>query len=830
LLAIPILGFSQAGLKQNKTGFKNMPLKIWAQDVSSQGLVPLSNPQYGKIIDNIPGVNGVDTLVYLPNENFLGVDVFSFEHFTDYPPLVRVGPVQTTVKITIVPSFVEAQHDYTVTTENKATSIRVIANDSVTHGALTIDPVFPVVNHGSVKVGATPGTVDFTPEKDFTGLADFNYIACDSIGTCATGAVTVYVNPTGHVYQDELRLGTGQNTSKAIPMPFHITRVEPATNVRIEKSEYAIVYEPGYDFTGQESFTVYGENGNQRTILMDVIKRPINSLSLAQEDVVYGVLGETVSLNILENDLFNGVSKVEILAISGGTISSSLKDLADGNITFVPEEGFRGVATILYRVFDNGYELHLGNVYVVYDRNNFGPNVRDYTYTFKLNPGQTKLIDYKAPIDDYRLSPTAGFDNVLGIISAESDQVVKYEAPEEAGIDEFEISYCVPANSTNCQQIKVRIEVIDQKVETCAGDCVYPGDLNADGIVNSADILPLGLYVGTKGPARADQSSLFKPYEAEDWDMSFVENKNTVNLKHYDADGDGIITQKDAAVISKNYGAVKQLVPNATPALSKGLSIAPSRVTPSPENIPVGEAIPAGSLVQFDILLGEEGAQELDLYGFTFPFKLSGKSLIDLESFEIAFNDDSWAALNSPTLNLAKDVGNANSDEIQFDLAFTRTNKKPVSGIGAVMTVSFVVIDDLDGFKLPEEELDINIEIGNGYTIDGKGKYYQYAGVEQINIPLSFNQSVEAETLSENQLIAYPNPVDDEINVHLNSFNYKVRSISLYNVTGSEVYRSVPLETKRFPVPVHNLAEGLYIMSVQTDGGVLSKKIEVLRK
>ncbi|MEM6320303.1 MAG: Ig-like domain-containing protein [Bacteroidota bacterium] len=829
LFALPILGQAQAGLSQEKTAFKNTPLKIWAQDVSSQGLVLVTNPKHGRVIDNIAGENGVDTLVYLPNQDFIGVDEFTFEHFTDYPPLVRVGPVKTTAKITIVPSYVEAQHDYSVIEAGKTVSLRVITNDSVTHGALSIDPIFPVVNHGTVMVGAERGFVNFTPEDNFTGLADFNYIACDSIGTCATGAVTVYVNPKGATFNDAIRLGTGQNTDKAIPMPFKVTRVEPATNVKIEKSQYAVVYQPQYDFYGQETFTVYGADGNQRTVTIDVIERPINALSLANEDVVYATLGESVDVNLLANDDFTGISRVEVLSVQGGSISNQA-NLLDGNITFTPDEGFSGVARIWYLVFDSGYEKHLGNAYVVYDRNNFGPNTKDFEYTFRVNPGQTKIIDYKAPIDSYRLSPTAGFDNLLGFVSANTNKSIIYEAPEEGPArDEFEVSYCAPANSDNCQQIKIRIEVVEELVEDCSNDCVFPGDLNNDGIVNSTDLLPLGLHIGTKGPARNDQSTNFKAREADAWNMSFVEEDNPVNLKHYDANGDGVITEQDAEPIIANYGAVRQLVPSALPALSKGISITPNRVSPSTSDIPVGQPIPAGSRVEFAINLGDEDAQELDLYGFTFPFKLSGKSFIDESSFAVTFNDDSWAALNAPTIDLAQNVSEENSNEIAFDLAFTRTSGKPVSGIGPVATVSFVVIGDVVGFKLPDNIATLNIQIGDGYAIDGQGKYYEYDAAQEIELPVTFER-VEEEELRPSSVVVFPNPVSDQLSVHLNSFNYEVKHISLFNMTGQEVFRSVPLATKQYPISVANLAEGLYILSVQTDGGTISKKVEVLRR
>ena len=321
-------------------------------------------------------------------------------------------------------------------------------------------------------------SVNFIPEAGYTGLADFNYVACDSVGTCAMGSVTVYVNEPSATFNDEIRLGTGQNTIKAIPMPFMVTSIGTPTKgrgkVSIEKSAYAVVYQPNLDESGDDEFIVYGENGNQRKVTLDIIERPVNSTSLAKDDVVYAILGEPVDINLVANDNYVGISKIDILHVQGGTISNQANSRA-GEVTFTPNEGFRGVGRIWYQVFDAGYMEHIGFAYVVYDRNNFGPNVRDYEYTFKVNPGQTKIIDYKAPIDNYSLTPTEGFDLIDGYVSPLDNQSIKYEAPEEGPLtDEFEISYCVPANSSNCQQIKIKIEVVTEKVEDCSQDCVFP--------------------------------------------------------------------------------------------------------------------------------------------------------------------------------------------------------------------------------------------------------------------------------------------------------------------------------------------------------------------
>ena len=823
---LPILVTAQVGLKQQETGFVDMPLHFFVTSVNVEPSV-ISLPSEGEIISKteIDKAKGLWEIVYQPNPEFIGFDNLTIQHNADYPPGIVVGLINTEFTIKVVPSLVEAQHDYGVIEEGETLTIEVVNNDSVSHGDLTLNPVFPVVNHGKASLNDQAGFVDFKPESGFTGLADFNYIACDDLGTCATGAASVYVNPRGKIYNDTIRLGTGQNTNKSIPMPFKVSGTDLPNKVKIEVSHYAVVYEPEFNEEGQEIFTVLGEGGHRRTIIMDVIQRPINEQSLAKDDVNYALLGETVEVNVLGNDLMETIRRVEFYPQNGGTIEEG----SEGVFIFTPNRGFSGVARIAYRAFDDHFNSHWAFAYVVYNRHNFGPNDRDYAYEFFVEPGQTKAIDYNAPIGDYQLLPDNNSD-AYGDIEAQSKGSLMYYAPEEPLDDEFEILYCAPANAhpDDCQRVKVTMHVqAGSSINGCSNDCVLPGDLNADGIVNSLDLLPLGLQIGEIGPERTNKSTQFTPQIAADWNMTLIEG--ATNLKHHDANGDGVLTERDVQAIVDNYGQVNHLIPYSPPALSKGISINPTRVTPSLEEIPIGEPIPAGTLIEIEIAIGEEEAQELDLYGFTFPFKMSGKSMIDPASFKVTFHDDSWAALNSPTLTLQKEVLSTNADQISLDLAFTRTSKAAVSGMGRLATVGFVVIiDNIDGIRPQDEQVDFNIAIGESYSINQDGQYFEYEGTG-ITVPVSLSQTTSVETLPPSAITLYPNPATDQITVQLQETNNVITDITVYNMAGATVYNAANLHTTRELVPVGQLPEGLYLAQLMTEEGVVSKKFQVIR-
>jgi hypothetical protein len=80
---------------------------------------------------------------------------------------------------------------------------------------------------------------------------------------------------------------------------------------------------------------------------------------------------------------------------------------------------------------------------------------------------------------------------------------------------------------------------------TLGGLIVWPGDTNNDQIVNQADILPIGLFWGNTGPARANASTSWVGQPASPW----VTEAST----YVDANGNGIIDQADVLPIGLNW-------------------------------------------------------------------------------------------------------------------------------------------------------------------------------------------------------------------------------------------------------------------------------------
>jgi hypothetical protein len=101
---------------------------------------------------------------------------------------------------------------------------------------------------------------------------------------------------------------------------------------------------------------------------------------------------------------------------------------------------------------------------------------------------------------------------------------------------------------------------------------VYPGDANNDGVVNADDVLALAAYWQSRGPEPIYSSITFAPREAEEWIPAAA--------TYADADGNGVVNQKDLLPIGLNFGStvakmINQPVVNQliVPAMQQGEEI-----------------------------------------------------------------------------------------------------------------------------------------------------------------------------------------------------------------------------------------------------------------
>jgi len=88
--------------------------------------------------------------------------------------------------------------------------------------------------------------------------------------------------------------------------------------------------------------------------------------------------------------------------------------------------------------------------------------------------------------------------------------------------------------------------------DECIDNCVWPGDVFVDDVVDGKDMLYLGAYKGKNwltGPDRITETTIWGPFNAESWDNDLL----ITNGKHADCDGNGDIDTVDFYTVQKNF-------------------------------------------------------------------------------------------------------------------------------------------------------------------------------------------------------------------------------------------------------------------------------------
>jgi hypothetical protein len=199
----------------------------------------------------------------------------------------------------------------------------------------------------------------------------------------------------------------------------------------------------------------------------------------------------------------------------------------------------------------------------------------------------------------------------------------------------------------------------------CNTDTVWPGDANADFIVNNIDFLSLGLANGKTGSVRAGANGTWTPQYCPNWATSFT---NTVNHKHADCDGNGsasIVT--DAAAISSNYGQWHNKTRNAGRVV---------RGVPELWAQPTTTIAP-GSKVSFDLKLGSVTNTCADFYGIASSVTTNKPNFVD--SIVVRLGASTWS---SDVYAFSKKISSN-----RVDLAVSKSNGSGLTSYGNVAVI-----------------------------------------------------------------------------------------------------------------------------------------------
>lgn len=341
-------------------------------------------------------------------------------------------------------------------------------------------------------------------------------------------------------------------------------------------------------------------------------------------------------------------------------------------------------------------------------------------------------------------------------------------------------------------------------------DYVMPGDANGDRKANVYDLLNIGIGHYSAGAPRPNATSEWTPQFAPVWPQTVAE---AVNYKHLDCDGNGTVNALDADVILEHYIPI-----DTTPIFSTAVA-PPLWVSFPMDTIYMDTDNPQSLEITADLMLGTPAQPALGIYGLAFALRYP-----EFVNHYLSANYDGTSIFGiNHLLWLPKD----NHSRRQLDIGLTRTNGQPVSGYGRIAQLTFrsdfiIIIDVAD--RTEQNVIPFQIPINGLIAIDEFGNEKLISVTQDtLWIKLTGTSSTNSPTW-ENLVSVYPNPTGDFAMIQ-SKYLY-MKQIEVVNTLG-QVCQTQHGAGGTARVDVQHLPQGVYTLRIQTDEGMVEKKLVV---
>jgi Secretion system C-terminal sorting domain/SprB repeat len=327
--------------------------------------------------------------------------------------------------------------------------------------------------------------------------------------------------------------------------------------------------------------------------------------------------------------------------------------------------------------------------------------------------------------------------------------------------------------------------------------CVWAGDTDTSGVVNASDLLNIGLAFGQTGQQRlyCETDTIFGgfcsnwgPFNAPFWSK---QTPSSVNYKHIDATGNGVINHADTLVVIKNWSKTRTL---------RGDNPVSLRGAAPPILVQTGR-IAEGQWAAFPIILGDAANTAKDVYGLAFSINYD-PSVIDAASVYLSFGQN-WLGNGDNVLRIFKNFNGT------IEAAISRTNQQNGSGIGQIATLNFKTKAGMSGRNLV-------FSVDNQQVINKDAQPVPTTGQTTSTTVLTST----AEPDWAHQIAVYPNPTMGKVIVE--SQNLDVKSVEVFDISGKSLFKTENIE-KNTPLSIEHA--GTYFLKIQTENGVAMRKL-----
>jgi large repetitive protein len=449
------------------TGAEDTPLRISPltndSDVDDNPLtiVSASSPN-GTVTINPDG-----TITFTPDPDFNGPTTITYQ-ISDGNGGFSTATINVTIAAVNDPPA--AVNDVATTPEDTPVTVSVLLNDTdIEDNPLTVTAA---TSPNGIAVINSDGTITFTPDSNFNGVATVTYTISDGQGGTATATVAITVTPVNdapvatpvapqrNLDSATVSLPVAGNfsdvdsdvlTYTASGLPSGLS-IDPATGVISGQ----IARDASQPNGGVYSVTVNAADGRGAITSTSFSWTVINPAPVAVNDVATTNEDTPVTINVRANDNDPDGDLISITAASApnGTVTIN----ADGTITYLPRANFNGTDTITYTISDGNGGSATATVTVTVVAVNDAPVARDDTAVTPIEtPVTISVLANDTDVDGNPLVVTSA-TSPDGAVTINSDGTVTFTpAPNFTG--EALITYTVSDRNGGTATAVVRVDV-----------------------------------------------------------------------------------------------------------------------------------------------------------------------------------------------------------------------------------------------------------------------------------------------------------------------------------------------------------------------------------
>lgn len=342
---------------------------------------------------------------------------------------------------------------------------------------------------------------------------------------------------------------------------------------------------------------------------------------------------------------------------------------------------------------------------------------------------------------------------------------------------------------------------------------VWPGDLNKSNTVTTADLLPIGYFYNSTGPARTNTNIQWFAHPATLWGYNHSSQNGDGYKVFADSNGDGLINNADQAAIGFNMNQVHARM--ASPAASEApphftvqqLTTAAGSLTVTPNNTIInGATLP--QTITFTVNLNNTGGLSA-LYGISVNLVFD-ETIFDLTTATIDYMGSIFGNVSADCLAL-----NYNSSNI-VSVGLTRFGNDPINGQGLLFKVTIQTKGTLPNLAITS--VTAYVDAANNQT--GDTLVVQDSPANNLTII----NNLGTNTIKQHEFILYPNPAKEQITIQLSPNNF-IKQVDLVDMLGRLII------TKQYPssntteiLSINDVGNGTYLLEITTDNNQKATK------